>query len=503
MSSTTRVPGTPGLRPRLAAVLVLASVLSAVPPGAFAESPPVRLEWTAVAGARSYLVEVRAVGGLGLVFSASAAETWIEAPLVPGDYEIRVSALNVFGKAVAPGEWTLLSVRATARLEAPALRDAPAPDPAEPGRVVLRVRVTGVLPDTKAALVGPGGRVEAARVELEADGLAASFELSRVPEGDYDLVLENPGGYAARIAAAVRVAASEPAPEPRMEPETETGTELIAGTDSEAEPEPGLELETGRELAAGTELESEPELAPEPETGTELEPGPGAADAAGTEPEPEPDVASVEPSPASDPGATPTVRQESDAAAELGHESAQARPREPLPLRYEVSLGWRPAFALDADWGGSYGAGWAGVETSLGLRFAEPAPAWLRVLSVELRADSFRLPGITGAFVDAAEALALSASLELGAAWRPLDWLEFALRGGGALFATHVTRTGLIGDFDAWSLGDPAVQSSLSTRFLLDRFLVETGCAWQHVFYLDVPADFLRPFLRFGWSFGR
>jgi len=116
--------------------------------------------------------------------------------------------------------------------------------------------------------------------------------------------------------------------------------------------------------------------------------------------------------------------------------------------------------------------------------------------------DGFRLPGITGAFIESAETLAMAASLELCASWRPLDWLELAARGGGAIFATHVTRSGLIGDFDAWSLGDPAAQGSLSARFALGRFLFETGCAWQHVFYLDVPADFLRPFLRLGWSFG-
>ncbi len=495
MSSTSSArPG--GRRPALAAALALALVLAASAPGAFAEPAPVRLEWTVVEGARSYLVEIRVAGASAMVYSASVAEPWAAAPLAPGDYEIRVSALNVFGKAVAVGEWTAFSVRATARLEEATLASPPEPDPSNPSLTVIRILVSGALAETVARLEGQGAGIEAITVESGASGLIASFDLSGAPAGDYDLVLENPGGYSTRVASAVRVAAPKPEPAPLPALEPGTGTELAAGTELAETPATGTELEPEPEPLAGTELAETPatgtELEPEPEPvgGTELEPEPEPL--AGTELTEEPAPGTeLEPEPAADP----------EPAGEPG--LSERRAREPLPLRFDVSAGWRPSFPLDADWGGSYEAGWAGAELALGLRLAEPAPAWLRFFSIELRADAFRLPGVTGAFVDSAEALALSASLELGAAWRVLDWLEFTLRGGGALFATHVTRTGMIGDFDAWSLGDPAVQGALSTRFILGRFLAELGCAWQHVFYLEVPADFLRPFLRFGWSFGR
>ncbi|MBN1241243.1 MAG: hypothetical protein JXA15_00895 [Spirochaetales bacterium] len=493
MFSTTRANAARTGARRGALAVLAALALFALPQETAAESAGVRLEWTSVDGARSYLVEVRGPGGAGILFSASTTDAWVEAPLPPGDYEIRVSALNVFGKAVAVGEWTSFAVRATARLEEASILPAPEADRPGSGLVVIRVAVSGAMPETVARLEGDGVRVEATGVELDDSGLAASFDLSGLPEGDYDLVLENPGGYSTTLAAAVRVAA--PGPEPAAGPET--GTELAGGTD--------LEAETGTELAEGTDLEPEPvaETGTELAEGTDLEPEPvpemGTELAAGTDLEA---VSEPEPEPEPEPAPEPVAASEAE-PADGGRGAAERRSREPVPLRFETSAGWRPAFALDADWGESYEAGWAGAELALGLRLTERAPAWLRAASLEFRVEAFSLPGVTGAFIDTAEALALAASLELGAAWRVLDWLEVALRGGGALFATHVTRSGLIGDFDAWSLGDPAAQGSLSTRFMLGRFLVETGCAWQHVFYLDVPADFLRPFLRLGWSFGR
>jgi hypothetical protein len=488
MSSTTETPGARVRRPSLATLVVALALLAAAAP-VLAEAAPVRLEWTSVEGARSYRVEIRAAGGSGILFAASSAEPWIEAPLEPGDYEIRVSALNVFGRAVATGAWTALTVRATARLEGATLLSAPEADPSTPGLVVVRVAVVGAMPGTGVALEGDGTRIEANSLELDAAGIAASFDLSGAPEGDYDLVLENPGGYIARIAGAVSVAAPKPEPEPPA------GTEPAAGTEPEQEPEP--------EAAEAPETLSEPVAAAvesEPDLGTELGGGTGTVAVAEISPEPESESAEPEPEPG----------LEADSGSDYGVPAGtplepfpERSPRAPVPLRLDLSFGWRLVLPLDAYWGGSYETGLVAAETALGLRLVDPAPAWLRALSLELRVDGFRMPGNTGPFVDSAETLALSVSLELGVSIQPLPWLELVLRGGASHWATHVERTGMIGDFDAWSLGDPAAQGSLAARFRLGSFSIETGCAWQHVFYLDVPADFLRPFLRFGWSFGR
>ena len=171
-----------GTRPRRFVALLLASLalsLSSPYSRAFAEGAGVRLEWTAVEGARSYLVEIRASGAAGLVLSATAVEPGIEAPLVPGDYEIRVSALNVFGKAVAVGEWTAFSVRATARLEEPSLASPPEADPTNPALIVIRIHVSGAMPDTVARLEGQDVRIEATRVEPGEAGLEVAFGLDR------------------------------------------------------------------------------------------------------------------------------------------------------------------------------------------------------------------------------------------------------------------------------------------------------------------------------------
>ena len=169
-----------------------------------------RLDWAEVEGARHYEVTVRDAASGRILFGDTVMDTAIEIPLGPGRYEARISAVNVFRRVFAEGDWTPFSIRLTAEIKSLAVQ---AEDfYAGATSAGLLVRGQGLLPDTRARLEGPVGVVSARSVTVVEEGLAVEFDTTRALPGSYDLVLENPGGLTSRITKAIQVA-------PRMAPE--------------------------------------------------------------------------------------------------------------------------------------------------------------------------------------------------------------------------------------------------------------------------------------------
>jgi len=87
-------------------LLCCAGILKAAGPG----DRQVRLDWEAVRGAQGYVVEIKDAEGK-LIYTKNATNNFVMVPLVPGNYRIRISALNVFMKPASSSGWTDLIVR--------------------------------------------------------------------------------------------------------------------------------------------------------------------------------------------------------------------------------------------------------------------------------------------------------------------------------------------------------------------------------------------------------
>lgn len=90
--------------------LSLTIVVGFMPAGSAGEPGQVRIEWEAVTGAQGYVVEIRNPDGK-TIFKKNAAVNFIKTTLAPGDYRIKVSALNVFMKPASSSGWTGLVVK--------------------------------------------------------------------------------------------------------------------------------------------------------------------------------------------------------------------------------------------------------------------------------------------------------------------------------------------------------------------------------------------------------
>jgi hypothetical protein len=70
----------------------------------------VRVEWEAVKGAQGYVIEIKNSEGK-MIHKKNTAANYLMAPLGPGDYRIKISALNVFMKPDSSTGWIDLVVR--------------------------------------------------------------------------------------------------------------------------------------------------------------------------------------------------------------------------------------------------------------------------------------------------------------------------------------------------------------------------------------------------------
>lgn len=165
--------------------LALGSFLSAqtLPP------QPVPFHWSAVDGANGYLVEVGLSGTTVETDKKSADENSATLNLVPGSYLVRVTALDSAQNPLSAAEWTPLQVEAQ---EAPVLE---AMDPLawiQGTGGVVKLKVSGLALDAKAAVRTPSGTVVPLDLTPSADG---NLELTLPPQqeiGNDTLQITNP-----------------------------------------------------------------------------------------------------------------------------------------------------------------------------------------------------------------------------------------------------------------------------------------------------------------------
>ncbi|MBL8018766.1 MAG: hypothetical protein JNM27_03795 [Leptospirales bacterium] len=130
-----------------------------LPMGAFeltAQTTPMRLAWDTVTEARGYVVQVRSKADASKLQEFKVTENKLETPLPAGLYDVRVAALNKFGKPAAFTEWipVKLEVKSAApvnlsRKEQPKPESKPEPARQEPARME-----TGKLPLWNAFVPG-------------------------------------------------------------------------------------------------------------------------------------------------------------------------------------------------------------------------------------------------------------------------------------------------------------------------------------------------------------
>lgn len=140
--------------------LVFAFALSLLLPTAgfelTAQTTPMRLAWDTVTEARGYVVQVRSKVDASKVQEFKVAENKLETPLPAGLYDVRVAALNKFGKPAAFTEWipVKLEVKNTAPVNL-SRKEQPKPErQSEPARPEPAGMETGKLPLWNAFVPG-------------------------------------------------------------------------------------------------------------------------------------------------------------------------------------------------------------------------------------------------------------------------------------------------------------------------------------------------------------
>lgn len=99
-----------GIVQRVALILLMAAAL----PAAALENRPVRIEWEEVKGARGYILEIKNREGRE-IYRKKIADSFALVDIAPGDYKIRITALNVFMKPGSNSGWTAFMVKKKAR----------------------------------------------------------------------------------------------------------------------------------------------------------------------------------------------------------------------------------------------------------------------------------------------------------------------------------------------------------------------------------------------------
>jgi hypothetical protein len=513
-----------------------------------------------VEGARHYEVTVRDAGSGRILFGETVVDTGIEIPLGPGKYEARISAVNVFRRVFAEGEWTPFSIRLTAELKSLAVQAGDFY--AGASSAGLFIRGQGLLPDTSARLEGPGGSLAAYSVSLAKDGLTMEFDTSRVLPGSYDLVLENPGGLSSRIPDAIRVA-------PRTAPEI-IGFERLRLANDRVHTD--LQL-LGSGLSEGTEvlfrspsgvvfLPSRKVLEPEGllRFSLNLAEAPGgqyllelvnpgglktsladalhvvdvlAGETLGTESPAEviesTPVAVLDPGferrlhpvvgklpgkellvePTSDAGLDTTTS--ATPATETGTTEILRGMMDDVPLVDPTAksdlnrilwlgVAYRPGYIVRHDTGADFGLSYLGASLAGGvsLKGFNPESWFFRALSTEIRLDFNRFEGL----VDEGQGGTLDISCFGATTHFAFSWFMTAnfhlnLRAGYGLALSLVDRVSPSGSVSITSQ-DLVLASGGSLRYLAGRWILETGIDWQGMFYVGATIHAVIPYMRIG-----
>ncbi len=152
----------------------------------------ITVSWESVEGSIGYQVEIRDAAGK-TVFSQRVTVTELQLLLAPGQYRMRVGAVNKFHKIEEWSDWTDLIVKIPVYPVFSGVEKAY-------GFIGRREKVTvegkNLVRGTKVFLVKGDKRIEGERILYDSEEkLQCEFNLADVPEGDYDLVLENPDGF--------------------------------------------------------------------------------------------------------------------------------------------------------------------------------------------------------------------------------------------------------------------------------------------------------------------
>lgn len=451
-----------------------------------------RLEWAAVEGARSYTLEVRPAGGVETALRLELEGTSAELPLGPGDYEARVSALNVFRRVFSEGAWTAFTIRRTAEPR-PALAEVPELYGGSEA-ATLRLLGEGLLDETKIRIVGAAGVAVEGRIEADGSGgFAVNFDLSSLPPGRYGLEVENPGGRLARLPDEIELS-----PRIRPLPRALQPSEL-----SNDKVHIGLRL-------SGAGLSPETRLSFEGPGGARLAPSRAVPVEGGLEltlnaaeyPPGDYDLVAVNPGGLSErlTGALRLV----DALSQRddpGGQGDRAVAYQPFPRqsrRVWLAAGYRAAVLLPGVFAESLGSSFAGGELGLGLslRGLFPGSALLGSAAIEFKFDPVYFSGTPGA--GSASLAALGVTTVASLSWTPLGSIGLSFRAGYGLVVSLGERSTPLGS-ESLTSQDSSLIAGLALRWTPSRLFIELGADWQGIFYVGETVHAARPFLRFGF----
>lgn len=184
----------------LLCALVLAACFARGELAARPDDSQLNLSWKNVPGARGYIVQIRDVGGKKVLDRKTQASE-IEFRLPPGDYTVRMAAVNKFNKPSAWSEWQDIRIRLPV---SPELRRLEPNDLAAGELAQFTITGRNFFRETEIYLER-GDEIFKFRPEF-VSALQLGFALSEpLALGEYDLVMKNPGGAVSRSRAALRV----------------------------------------------------------------------------------------------------------------------------------------------------------------------------------------------------------------------------------------------------------------------------------------------------------
>ncbi len=187
---------------RLRGLFLLAGVIIAT--DLFAQTTQVLLRWRPAPGASGYTIQIRDESEK-IINEFRTDFTVVAVPLAPGTYTYRLAAIDTYSKTSEWSAWFNLVVRKTGN----PLLEGTIPDPVLAGETSQPFFLfgTNLFAYTEVKITSANGRlIVPIREKIPtAKGLELRLDTSRVPAGDYNLVLENPGEKFLRRPGYVRI----------------------------------------------------------------------------------------------------------------------------------------------------------------------------------------------------------------------------------------------------------------------------------------------------------